>query len=241
MSACPEAPPGQSSSPRQHCLRCLRPQSAHHDACICRWIRPVRVQTAVVVLQHPLEAQHPKGSARLLHLSLPGSCLLTGEVFDDAVLRSALNRYPDAEGKPRQAVLLYPVEPDNQVQAALQPPATADSIASPLFDPARTCLVVLDGTWRKSRKMLHANGWLQRLPRLSLQAAAPSRYSAVRKARRPDQLSTLEATCAALAQLEGAPETFDALLAAFDGFVAQQQQQQQPTTVLRHQRLSRAT
>ena len=36
------------------------------------------------------------------------------------------------------------------------------------------------------------------------------------------QFSTLEATCAALAQLEGSVEQFQPLLNAFDGFVAQQ-------------------
>ncbi|MDP2817386.1 MAG: hypothetical protein Q8O29_03730 [Polaromonas sp.] len=42
------------------------------------------------------------------------------------------------------------------------------------------------------------------------------------RAHRPDQLSTLEAVCAALARLEGSAEKFRPLLAAFDGFVAQQ-------------------
>lgn len=49
----------------------------------------------------------------------------------------------------------------------------------------------------------------------------PSRY-AIRKAHKPGQLSTLEATCAALAQLEGDAERFTPLLQAFDGFVASQ-------------------
>jgi len=80
---------------------------------------------------------------------------------------------------------------------------------------------VLDGTWRKSRKMLYLSPPLQQLPRLSLQGLPPSRYS-IRKAHRPGQLSTLEATCAALAQLEGHAEKFQPLLTAFDGFVAQQ-------------------
>ena len=39
---------------------------------------------------------------------------------------------------------------------------------------------------------------------------------------RPDQLSTLEATCAALMQLEGSVGQLAPLLRAFDGFVAQQ-------------------
>jgi DTW domain-containing protein YfiP len=82
-------------------------------------------------------------------------------------------------------------------------------------------LVVLDGTWRKSRKMLHLNPLLQQLPRLSLKDMAASHY-VIRKAHRPDQLSTLEATCAALSQLEQNTERFAPLLAAFDGFVGQQ-------------------
>ncbi|MEG2033805.1 MAG: DTW domain-containing protein, partial [Janthinobacterium sp.] len=38
----------------------------------------------------------------------------------------------------------------------------------------------------------------------------------------PDQLSTLEATCYALMQLEQGAERFAPLITAFDGFVAQQ-------------------
>ena len=58
-----------------------------------------------------------------------------------------------------------------------------------------------------------------------------SRYL-FRKAPQPDQRSTLEATCAALTQLEGSAQSFAPLLNAFDGFVAQQlgyQQQRLPT------------
>ena len=62
---------------------------------------------------------------------------------------------------------------------------------------------------------------LQQLPRLSLQGMPASHYL-IRKAHRTDQLSTLEATCAALAQLEGSVEQVQPLLTAFDGFAAQQ-------------------
>jgi len=50
----------------------------------------------------------------------------------------------------------------------------------------------------------------------------PAQLRLIRKAHSPDQLSTLEATCAALMQLEGSVEQFQPLLRAFDGFVAQQ-------------------
>jgi DTW domain-containing protein YfiP len=81
-------------------------------------------------------------------------------------------------------------------------------------------LVVLDGTWRKSLRMLCANPLLQSLPRWSVAPADAARYAALRKARRRDQLSTLEATCAALAAIEGAPMRYAPLLDAFGRFVA---------------------
>jgi DTW domain-containing protein YfiP len=93
--------------------------------------------------------------------------------------------------------------------------------AAQLAEPSQVRLVVLDATWRKSRKMLHQNPWLQTLPRLSLDASRVSGYS-IRKAHKPGQLSTLEATCAALAQLQGDDTAYVSLLKAFQGFVAEQ-------------------
>lgn len=78
-------------------------------------------------------------------------------------------------------------------------------------------LILLDGSWRQSRRLLAANPWLAELPRVSL-AERPSRY-AIRRAHRRGQLSTLEAGLHALALLEGAPERFAPLWAAFDEFV----------------------
>ena len=92
-----------------------------------------------------------------------------------------------------------------------------------LDEPSNLRLIVLDGTWRKSRKMLYLNPALQCLPRLALRDPPASRYR-IRRAHRPEQLSTLEATCAALAQLDGGVAQFAPLLAAFDGFVAEQGQ-----------------
>ena len=114
-------------------------------------------------------------------------------------------------------MLLYPnTRPDPGLHL-VDPPALE---AKHLADPSKLRLIVLDGTWRKSRKMLYLNPLLQALPRLSLRDLPPSHYL-IRKAHRPDQRSTLEATCAALAQLEGDTGQFEALMQAFDGFVAQ--------------------
>lgn len=78
-------------------------------------------------------------------------------------------------------------------------------------------LILLDGSWRQSRRLLAANPWLAGLPRLAL-PELPGRY-AIRRAHRPGQLSTLEAGLHALALLEGGAERFAPLWAAFDAFV----------------------
>lgn len=69
--------------------------------------------------------------------------------------------------------------------------------------------------------MLYLNPLLQTLPRLSLRDVPASQYL-IRKAHGPGQLSTLEAACYALMQLERSDEKYARLLNAFNGFVAQQ-------------------
>lgn len=169
-----------------------------------------------------METRHAKGSARLLHLSLPGSQLVVGEIFSEEQLRALLyDPFPDAgtdaahcDSCRRQALLLYPEMAQQASGGSHRTEVVSDNSAG-------LRLVVLDGTWRKSRKMLYLNPMLQGLPRFALQAAAPSQYR-IRKAHLPDQLSTLEATCHALAQLERDSTRYAPLLQAFDGFVTEQ-------------------
>ncbi len=195
---------------RQHCARCTRPLSA----CICGWITAVDSQADLLILQHPMETANAKGSARLLHLSVANSAMAAGEAFDPATLAQMLHRGG------RLPVLLYPDTPGDQSLGMAPPPALEPAL---LAEPARLRLVVLDGTWRKSRKMLYQNPALQALPRLPLTRMPASHYL-IRKAHAPDQLSTLEASCYALGQLHGDPARFAPLLQAFDRFVAHFQQ-----------------
>ncbi|GAA4017376.1 tRNA-uridine aminocarboxypropyltransferase [Actimicrobium antarcticum] len=188
---------------RARCARCLRAQSA----CICQWITPVATATEVVILQHPLEVANAKGSARLLHLSLAGSMLVTGERFAEPDLRALL----DGQDSGRTTLLLYPDQPGQPLRPL--------SLPHPQLHRLR--VIVLDGTWRKSRKMLFRNPLLQQLPRLALQDLPTSQYR-IRKAHRADQLSTLEATCHALLQVGESAAPLHRLLRAFDGFVGQQ-------------------
>lgn len=139
----------------------------------------------------------------LLRLSLAHCEVVVGERFAPGVLEALLQR------PGRYTRLLYP-----------DVPAAPSSSASEANVGVPQRLVVLDATWRKSLRMLLEHPALAALPRLSLDAPAPTLYRAIRAARRSDQVSTLEATVQALAMLEG--PSFDAapLLDAFGRFVA---------------------
>ncbi len=190
---------------RLQCAHCLRPQRT----CVCALAAPVISPVEVLILQHRLEVANAKGTARLLHLCLPGSVIADGEAFDPAALDALL----DAGG--RTPVLLFPETPDEKsLGIAAPPPFPAAAPA-----PSALRLVVLDGTWRKSRKMLYLNPRLQGLPRLALRDLPPSHYR-IRKAQLPDQLSTLEATVQALEQLDGAVGRYAPVLDAFERFLA---------------------
>ncbi len=183
---------------RANCLRCLRPQAT----CLCALVQATAHRTEVLVLQHPQEQRQAKNSVALLRLSLAHCEVVVGERFALPVLLALLQR------PGRETRLLYP-----DVPAAPAPPAQVHPAGAPLR------LVVLDATWRKSLRMLLEHPVLAALPRLSLHAPAPTRYRAIRAARRSDQVSTLEATVQALAMLED--RSFDPapLLDAFGRFV----------------------
>jgi DTW domain-containing protein len=190
---------GSSTLSRVACVRCLRSQVS----CLCALARPTAHRTDVLVLQHPQEQRQVKNSVAMLRLSLAHCEVVVGERFASGALDALLQR------PGWNTWLLYP-----DVPAAPSPSATRATAGAPLR------LVVLDATWRKSLRMLLEHPALAALPRLSLDAPAPTRYRAIRAARRADQVSTLEATVQALAMLEG--PSFDAapLLDAFGRFVA---------------------
>ena len=184
------------SAPRRAlCAHCQRPLRG----CLCRWITPTLNRVPLCVLQHPLEHGHAKGSLPLLRLSLNQCAVEIAEVF---------NAEQQAAWQQPGTWLLYPGEG----AAAGTPGPSPDTIRQ---------LVVLDGTWRKTRKLLHLNPTLQHLPRFTLPAPPPSRYC-IRKAHAPDQRSTLEAACLALTVLEQRPAHYEPLLQAFSNWVQSQ-------------------
>lgn len=197
-----------------NCHRALR-------TCICALARPVEHQVEVLILMHPMEVHEAKGTGHLLHLCLPHSQVLVGEQFDAQALQQALQGSWDGQA-PRQSLLLYP---DTHEQDATLGLAAASALPQPWpLPPEQLRLVIIDGTWRKSRKMLYLNPALQTLPRVVLQDVGDSGY-AIRKAHLPGQLSSFEAAVLGLAQLQNWPLEAAApatLTQVFEQFVARQ-------------------
>jgi len=151
---------------RQVCEGCGRPEKV----CLCSHLIHYRLPFELIIWQDPDEAKHPLSTAPLLHRSIDGCRLLVGDDFG----------YPDvfSDAEASRVALLYP---DNEaaVQAPSHRPAGIDKV------------LVLDGTWRKVRRLILRNPWLLELPRVSLKPDSESRY--LRCSTVDGGVSTLEA------------------------------------------------
>lgn len=183
---------------RPYCIMCSRPERT----CICDLVVPCLRTVRLVVLQHPSEMQHPKGSVPLLQRCVANCEVVCGELFSPQRL---------LRGKTENNWLVYPdVVPVDDVARASPPGFVSGTAGVP------EQLLLIDATWRKSRKIVHLNPWLLGLPRISLHGHA-RRYR-IRKAQNPAHLSTFEAAILALTKLDN---TVDAqpFMNAFEQFV----------------------
>jgi DTW domain-containing protein YfiP len=177
--------------PRHVCLACRRPESA----CYCEHVCRIETRSRVVLLQHPRERDMPLGTARMASLCLTNSELYVGNVWHRSrALQRALS---DPERPP---MLLFPS------------PEARDLDSDPPVGPIT--LIVADGTWSNSRKMISRDPTLSALPKLGFRAARPSEYRIRREPRR-DYVSTIEALVHVLGVLEGDRARFEPMLAPF--------------------------
>jgi DTW domain-containing protein YfiP len=147
--------------------------------CICAEVPRVEHRTEVVLVRHEREGWKSTGTARVAVQALTRSTLLDYSE-DGAVTEAAL------QSLVKDAALLFP-------ETGVEP--------KPLSTPPKR-LIVLDGTWRQTRRMLKKLPSLAAVPRLVLpeKAEAPLR---LRESADPLGRSTLEAIADALELLEG--------------------------------------
>ena len=180
---------------RRHCEQCQRPLSV----CLCLYLKQLHSPLQLIIWQDPMEARHPLSTAPLLHKSIAGSRLVVADTLQPQDILPSDDLTTTA--------LLYPF-----------------THKPPLTDTARgdiKQLLILDGTWRKVRRLLHLNPWLNDLPHIALNPAEPSRY-AIRSSRQRGGLSTIEAGVAALEWLDPAND-YEPLLQVLNKMVEIQQ------------------
>jgi DTW domain-containing protein YfiP len=175
---------------RHLCLQCQRPIKA----CICAFICEINNKIPVLVLQHPSEVQQTKGTVALLQRSLNACQVLVGEDFSE---NTELNELL-AQHRP---LLLYPGEQAQDISLMMndlkQNHATMKQSKSPL-------LIILDGTWKKAYRMFMLSKNLHSLVQICLpDNIANNGQYLIRKVAKKNALSSLEATCYALALLDG--------------------------------------
>lgn len=183
------------ASGREVCERCSRPACA----CLCAHLHPIETRTRLVILQHPRERRVAIGTAQMARLCLTRSELHVGVDWDlDGPLARSL---ADPE---RPAILLYPGE--GAIDIVRHPP------------PGPVTLVVVDGTWSQTKKMVRRSPLLSALPRYAFVPPRPSEYR-IRKEPDATSVATIEAVMHALTALEGDPERFARLLDPFRAMI----------------------
>jgi len=167
------------------------------DYCLCELVgEAADSQPQIVIVRHQWEAFKSTGTARVAGLALSNLRMLDMVAENPEPVREQLRELTDAW-------LLYPGQGE---------PVTERR--------APRTLVVLDGTWRQTRKMLRRLPELAPFPRFSLAPDESEKpRDRLREPPRPGARSTLESIAEALKVLES-PATGQRLLDLHEQFVA---------------------
>ena len=186
---------------RAFCYKCHRSKVA----CLCGRIEKQPNQVKIIVLQHPDEANNKKATAIIAELGLQQYQRWVGEDFTEHRELSALLD----ENQGRVAVL-FPSESALPIMAQIN----ESGAKNPNVRERIKCLLVLDGTWRKAKKMWQLNPQLHKLMVVSFDEEQVSQYR-IRKEPEAGYLSTVESIVFALRALEADRSGYQALLDLF--------------------------
>lgn len=195
--------------PRIICNRCQRPEKV----CVCDLVPSIANQVEIGIMQHPTEVKQVKGTAILAKLGLKKSQMWEAELISQS---SELQKWL-ADNKP--IYLLYPPSDEDKQANQFTDSISAEELAK--SHPQDYKVLVLDGTWRKTYKMMQLNSQLQELPRVTIEFEQASSYQ-IRKQKNAQSLSTIEAIANLLSCLESDADKYNLLLDAFEKMQKQQ-------------------
>lgn len=182
---------------RASCNRCKRPI----NYCYCDALTPTPALVDIIILQHPSEVKHPLNTARIVVNGIENAQLWVGEDFTEHAQLNALL-------STKRCALLFPTQDAQSSETFL-----------PRFQPE--VIIVLDGTWRKAKKIYFSTPALQNLPALVIHSAQRSNYR-LRKAPSNGALSTVEATVYLLRDAAQDDTAHQPLLDVFEHMIDQQ-------------------
>ncbi len=169
----------------------------------------------MLILQHPQEARHSLGSARLLALAVNGAVHRVGLSWRS--FAAALG----SEANPRDWAVLYLGALKETQKLDPEVPFQVIERQGKRVPPDRIRgIVLLDGNWKQSKTLWWRNPWMLKLQRIVLSPTSPSRYGSLRRQPRKVCLSTIEAAAESFSGLGEAPEVAESLHALFAKFVA---------------------
>ena len=184
-----------NKSSRRYCNQCHYPQTT----CVCEHIRVLDCPVKITVLQDTSEVGHAKNTVRLLQLAIPTTQVIV--VNDDTILSEAILD---------DTVIIYPCDHASPVEQRANQ-------ASDKLPQLPKHIILLDGSWRKTHKIWMQYPQLHAIPALTFTQATATQYR-IRKANKPNSMSTLEACAYTLEQLYGMDcSALHQLLAAMQG------------------------
>ncbi len=155
--------------------------------CLCTGLKLISNKVHIIVLQHPSEKKHALGTVQLMKKSFQNITILIGEDFSkNDELNLLLN------------------DPTHRI-ALLFPRKESKPLGS-LISPAITHLVIIDGTWKKSRKIFLESSNLHSLSAYLIEPIGASEYR-LRSSSEENSLSSLEAVIFVLAIIENETDT----------------------------------
>lgn len=197
--------------PRKLCESCGRPL----NVCLCEELVSMTSPCRVVILQHPSELKQSLATVPLLKLCLQPLNIFVGEDFTDHDdLHTLLARHKNIR-------VLYP-----HVDAAewsLGAVSKSDEV---------DLLLVIDGTWRKAKRIWLSNPFLQTLPCVTLTGGPEGQYQ-VRSTTVEGGVSTLEAVAQACNYLSRSHD-FDELYKPFNAMINMQIKKMGPEVFKAH-------
>jgi len=172
---------------RDLCLKCFRSQAT----CLCDDVVPVRPEIEIVILLHPMERKRSIGTARLTHLCLTNSRIITGATFNDHPSVKQILADPE-----KVCFVLYPGPKSTNIEEQLPAQMTEAKQLG-----RQVVVFVIDGTWPCAKRMLRKSTILHSLPQISFHPTKTSEYQ-IRKQPESYCLSTVEAVHRVLGILE---------------------------------------